>query len=169
MSPKKEVPKPSRSLTATGRPSGGFTDEERAAMEDRARELNAEAREQERGEDWRAREESGDLRGKDVMSEHNISRISGHIVLGLSLFAMLLVVGATILTMLGRFNPSATGDEGTAAHLFQLTIVLLVPAGLTFLVTADWRQPTRAARRLVIPAVALVIAFSMLYYMEHIR
>jgi amino acid permease len=101
------------------------------------------------------------------MSERPIHRISGHIVLGLSLFAMCLVGGATILTLLGQISPSTDGDEGTAAHLFQLAIVLLCPAGLTFLATADWRQPRRIAERLVVPVVALLVAFSMLYYMEH--
>ena len=103
------------------------------------------------------------------MSEQRVNQISGRVVLGLSLFAMFLVGGATILTMLGRFNPSPDGDEGTAAHLFQLAIVLLLPAGLTFLTTADWRQPASIAKRLVVPAVALVVAFSTLYYMEHLR
>jgi hypothetical protein len=103
------------------------------------------------------------------MSNPTINRISGHIVLGLSLFAMFLVGGATILTLLRRFNPSPDGDEGTAAHLFQLAIGLLLPAGLAFLVTADWRQPLKVAKRLVLPAVALVVAFSTLYYMEHLR
>lgn len=103
------------------------------------------------------------------MSKHIINRVSGHVILGLSLFAMFLVSGATILTMLGRFNPSPDGDEGTAAHLFQLAIGLLVPTGLAFLVTADWRQPMKVAKRLVLPAVALVVAFSTLYYMEHLR
>jgi hypothetical protein len=103
------------------------------------------------------------------MSEEMVNRISGRVVLGLSLFAMFLVVGATALAMLGRFNPSPDGDEGTAAHLFQLAIVLLLPAGLTFLATANWQQPGRIAKRLVMPAVALVVAFSTLYYMEHLR
>ncbi len=101
------------------------------------------------------------------MSKQKINRVSGAIVLGLALFAMFLVVGATILTMFGRFNPAPGGDEGTAAHLFQLAIVLLLPAGLTFLATADWRQPLRVVRRLVLPAAALIVAFSTLYYMEH--
>jgi hypothetical protein len=103
------------------------------------------------------------------MSEQSVNRISGRVVLGLSLFSMSLVVGATALAMIGRFNPSPDGDEGTAAHLFQLAIVLLLPAGLTFLATADWEQPGRIAKRLVVPAVALVVAFSTLYYMEHVR
>jgi len=103
------------------------------------------------------------------MSEQRVNRISGHVVLGLSLFAMFLVVGATVLTMLGRFSPSPDGDEGTAAHLFQLAIFLLFPTGLTFLATAEWRQPWDVAKRLAVPAVALVVAFSTLYYMEHVR
>ncbi len=101
------------------------------------------------------------------MSEQRANRISGHIVLGLSLCAMSLVVGATILTMQGRFDPSPGGDEGTAAHLFQLVIVLIMPAGLVFLATADWRKPWIVAKRLMVPAVALSVAFSTLYYMEH--
>ena len=103
------------------------------------------------------------------MSELRVNRISGHAVLGLSLFSMFLVVGATILAMLGRFSPSPDGDEGAAARLFQLAIVLLLPAGLTFLATADWRQPWDVARRLVVPAVALVVAFATLFYMENVR
>jgi hypothetical protein len=101
------------------------------------------------------------------VSEQRVNRISGHIVLGLSLFAMSLVVGATALAIQGRFDPSPDGDEGTAAHLFQLAIVLIMPAGVTFLATADWRQPWIVAKRLVVPALALVVAFSTLYYMEH--
>jgi hypothetical protein len=104
-----------------------------------------------------------------IMSSQAINRISGHVILGLSLFAMFLVVGATVLVMLGKFDPSPGGDEGTAAHLFQFAIVLLVPAGLVFLVTADWRRPRAVAKRLVVPTVALIVAFSTLYYMEHLQ
>ena len=103
------------------------------------------------------------------MRERGVHRLSGDVVLGLALFAMSLVVGATVLTLAGRFDPSPDGDEGTAAHLFQLAIVLLLPAGATFLATADWQQPVRVAKRLVVPATALAVAFSSLYYMEHLR
>ena len=103
------------------------------------------------------------------MSEQAVNRISGHVVLGLALFAMILVVGATVVAMVGWVSFSPDGDEGTAAHLFQLAIVLLMPAGLTFLATANWRQPWTVAKRLVVPAAALVVAFSTLYYMEHLR
>ena len=103
------------------------------------------------------------------MTNQIINKISGYVISGLSLFSMFLVGGATILTMLGRFNPSPDGDEGTAAHLFQFAIVLLSPAGLVLLVTADWHRPLNTAKRLILPAVALVVAFSTLYYMEHLR
>jgi uncharacterized protein YdhG (YjbR/CyaY superfamily) len=42
--PKKETPKSAKSATATGKAVKGFTDEERAAMKDRAQELKAETR-----------------------------------------------------------------------------------------------------------------------------
>ena len=106
---------------------------------------------------------------RQPMSEQNVNRISGFLVLGLSLFAMALVVGATILASLGRLNPAPDGDEGTLAHLFQLAIVMLVPAGLTFLITANWERPLGVAKRLVVPAAALLVAFSTLYYMERMR
>jgi hypothetical protein len=98
-----------------------------------------------------------------------LNAISRRVMLALSLFAMTLVVGATILTVLGRFTPSPDGDEGTAAHLFQLAVVLTVPAGFAFLLTADWRVPARVMKGLIAPATALGVAFATLYYMEHLR
>jgi uncharacterized protein YdhG (YjbR/CyaY superfamily) len=44
MSPKKDTQKSAKSTTATKKKSNGFTDEERAAMKERAKELKAEAR-----------------------------------------------------------------------------------------------------------------------------
>jgi uncharacterized protein YdhG (YjbR/CyaY superfamily) len=44
MSPKKGTQKSAKSTTAVGQESKGFTDEERAAMRERAQELKAEAR-----------------------------------------------------------------------------------------------------------------------------
>ncbi len=61
----------------------------------------------------------------------------------------------------------APRDEGTGAHLFQLAIVLLVPAGLVFLGSANWSEPRRLVRPLAIAGVAVVIAFGALYYLEH--
>jgi len=72
-----------------------------------------------------------------------INRISSWVVHILSLFAMCLVVGATALTKIGKLHPSR--DEGTAAHLFQIAVALLLPAGLVFLLSADWRKPLPSA------------------------
>jgi uncharacterized protein YdhG (YjbR/CyaY superfamily) len=44
VSPKKDTQKSAKSATVTNEKSQGFTDEERAAMKERARELKAEAR-----------------------------------------------------------------------------------------------------------------------------
>ena len=44
MSPNRETKKSAKSTTATSKKSDGFTDEERAAMKERAQELKAEAR-----------------------------------------------------------------------------------------------------------------------------
>lgn len=103
------------------------------------------------------------------MTGDALHQASRRLVLGLSLFAMLLVTGATVLLGLGKFTPTPDGDEGTAAHLFQLAIVLLIPAGLTYLGTADWREPRRVVKGLILPAVALAVAFVTLYLMEHPR
>ena len=44
MSPKKDRQKSAKSTAAAGKTSKGFTDEEKAAMRNRAQELKAEAR-----------------------------------------------------------------------------------------------------------------------------
>jgi len=61
MSPKKETQKSAKSTTETNKKSKGFTEEERAAMKERAQELQAEAR---RGR--RADEADG---GNDVLAK----------------------------------------------------------------------------------------------------
>jgi hypothetical protein len=93
------------------------------------------------------------------MGGEQINRASGKIIIGLSILALLTVVS-------GYFQ-APQPDEGTAAHIFQLSIVALVPMILLFLATADWKRPLRSARPLTVPAVALVLAFAALYYLEH--
>jgi len=93
------------------------------------------------------------------MSVQQLNRFSARAVLALSLAALLLV-------MLGYTQPPLP-DEGSLAHIFQLTILLLGPTVLLFLVTADWKQPWRGVRPLAFPAVALLAAFVALYYLEH--
>jgi hypothetical protein len=96
------------------------------------------------------------------MRAQQINRFSGKVLIVLSLIALLAV--------LSGYTQPPQPDEGTAAHIFQLSVVALVPTIVFFLATADWRQPLRsAARPLAIPVVALVLAFAALYYLEHYR
>jgi hypothetical protein len=96
------------------------------------------------------------------MRAQEINRFSSKVLIVLPLIALLAVLS-------GYIQP-AQPDEGTAAHIFQLSVVALVPTIVLFLATADWRQPLRsAARPLAIPVVALVLAFAALHYLEHYR
>ena len=90
-----------------------------------------------------------------------INRVSGYVIIVLSLTALLAV--------LSGYTHPVQSDEGAAAHIFQLSIVALVPLILLFLITADWRQPLRSARPLALSGTALVFAFGALYYLEHYR
>lgn len=96
------------------------------------------------------------------MRSEQIHRISGRVVITLSLIALLMVLS-------GYLQPAHTpqGDEGTAAHIFQLSIVAVVPMIVVFLATTDWKRPWQSARPLALPAAFLVLAFAALYYLEH--
>ncbi len=98
--------------------------------------------------------------GSDAMHAPQLNRASSMVLIGLSLTALLDVL------LLGYTQPPLA-DEGTGAHIFQLSIVALVPTGLVFLATADWTQPVRLVRRLAVPAAIVVLAFAALYYLEH--
>lgn len=93
------------------------------------------------------------------MHAQQINRTSGKVILVLSLVALVMVLS-------GYTHPPQP-DEGTAAHIFQLSILLLAPMILLFLATADWKQPWRSGRPLVISAAAVVLAFAALFYLEH--
>lgn len=93
------------------------------------------------------------------MQAIRLNRISARALLLLSLVALW-----TVLT--GYFQ-APQADEGAAAHIFQLTIVLTAIAGLLVLATADWSKPFDGLRPLIVPVAALVLAFAALYYLEH--
>ena len=95
------------------------------------------------------------------MPGQQINRVSGKILIILSLTAL--------LTVLSGYTQPPQPDEGAAAHIFQLSIAAMAPLILLFLATADWRQPLRSARPLAFPAAALLLAFGALYYLEHYR
>ena len=98
---------------------------------------------------------------KNKAMQTQINRVSGRIIVVLSVTALLAV--------LSGYTHPLQADEGTAAHIFQLSIVALIPMFVLFLTTADWRQPSRSARFLALPGTALVLAFGALYYLEHYR
>ena len=95
------------------------------------------------------------------MHWEQIQRVSGRVAIVLSLTALFAVLS-------GYAQPRQQ-DEAAAAHIFQLSIVALVPTILVFFATANWRRPSQSLRLLVIPAAALVLAFGALYYLEHYR
>jgi energy-coupling factor transporter transmembrane protein EcfT len=95
------------------------------------------------------------------MREAQTNRISAKVLIVLSLVALSAVVS-------GYFQPPQA-DEGAAAHIFQLSVVAILPTLLLFLATTDWKQPWRSARQLTLPFSTLVMAFGALYYLEHFR
>jgi hypothetical protein len=94
------------------------------------------------------------------MRTQQINRLS-------SLLLIVLAFTALLDVLLVGYTQPPLPDEGTGAHIFQLSIVALVPTGLVFLATADWTQPARPVRRLAFPAVIVILAFAALYYLEH--
>jgi hypothetical protein len=98
------------------------------------------------------------------MSKQRINRLSSAVLLILSLIAL-----ATVLSgfLQGAYRKPPEPDEGTAAHIFQLSVVSAVPAFLVFVFTADWQRPWRALRTLVVPIILLAVSFCALYYLEH--
>ena len=88
-----------------------------------------------------------------------IHRLSGVAAVLLSLIAL--------VTVLTGFWQHPQADEGTAAHIFQLSVLLAAPALLIHFATTDWKRP-RAARPLLIAGTTLIFAFGTLYYLEHV-
>ena len=101
------------------------------------------------------------------MSRLNALSTVGLVVLSLTAVLPLLVV--VVPVMLGGVLPPPERDEGTGAHIFQLSIAALLPVGLLFVATADWSRPAQIARRLAFPVVTVIVAFVTLYYFEHPR
>jgi len=98
----------------------------------------------------------------DDMGGEQIHRISGRLVIALSLIALL-----TVLT--GYLQPAHTpeGDEGAAAHIFQISIVLVAVMILVFLASGGWKHLWQSTRLLALPAGFLALAFAALFYLEH--
>ena len=100
------------------------------------------------------------MRQSDAKRGQQINQIGGHTLVALSFIALFAVAS-------GYFVPGPRGDEGAAAHIFQLAILAVVLVGMLFVSTAKWRGGwLRAARPLVVSAVAVAMAFGMLFYLE---
>lgn len=92
------------------------------------------------------------------MSLQLLNRISGRILVGLSLVAL--------VTAFSGYFQSPQPDEGAAAHIFQFSVVAFLVVVLVFLLTADWKRRWNL-RPLLISGTALGFAFAALYYLEH--
>jgi hypothetical protein len=102
------------------------------------------------------------------MRAQQINQVSTVGLIVLSLTALMMVLPFALINLVtGHVLPPPT-DEGTLIHIFQLSIFALLPMGLLFLATADWAQPVRNMRRLALPAAMVVLAFSLVFYVEQI-
>jgi len=93
------------------------------------------------------------------MNTQNLNRITGRVLIALSLLAL--------VTVIGGYFQAPQPDEGAAAHIFQLSVLAFGGVILVFLVTADWKQRRWNVRPLLISGTALTFAFAALYYLEH--
>jgi len=93
------------------------------------------------------------------VNDTRIHNMSGRVMAVLA-FIALATVGMGYLQ-------SPLPDEGTAAHIFQLSVVMAAVTGVLFVATADWRRPAQSVRPLIVPAVVVLAAFAALYYLEH--
>ena len=96
---------------------------------------------------------------------HGYTTAALHLFSFTALLPLLVVFGRGVAT--GHL-PAPDRDEGTGAHVFQLSVAALLPIGLAFFASADWTRPTEVIRRLALPAMFVVLAFGLLYYYEHV-
>ena len=88
-----------------------------------------------------------------------INRIAANTPLVLSLIAFTLVLVA-VATGWGQVR----GDEGAAAHIFQLLIVVQLPFMVTYMMTANWRRRGPALGRIALQVAGLALAFAPVAY-----
>jgi len=100
------------------------------------------------------------------MRENQLHRISVIALFVLSLTAS--VVPWSIAWLGGQIGQPPAEDEGTAAHLFQLSIVSLVPVTLIFCATADWTRPWNIVKRVAVPAILVMLSIAGLFYYERV-
>lgn len=98
------------------------------------------------------------------MHAQTLHRLSSAVLILLALTALITVVTGFIWP-----PPKPELDEGTQAHVFQLSVTGLLPMTVLVVGTTDWRRPARSGWPLIVAAVATALAFAGLYYLEHFR
>jgi uncharacterized membrane protein len=89
------------------------------------------------------------------MRREIVNRFCAVAPLILSLLALVLAL-VSVATGWGQ----TPGDEGAAAHIFQLLVAGQLPLVVTYIMTADWRRWRGAAARIALQAGALALAFA---------
>ena len=89
-------------------------------------------------------------------------------LLALAAAALLPILAAVLRIALTGQLPAPERDEGMGAHIFQLAVVLCIPAFAVFALTADLSRPARTLLRLAPAAGCLVLAFGLLFAYEHV-
>jgi hypothetical protein len=100
------------------------------------------------------------------MHARQVNRVSSMVLTALSLTALAPLLGVILRAVLTGYVPAPEPDEGTGAHIFQLSIAALLPVGLVFLASVDWKRPVQYLRRLALPTSIVALAFAILYYYE---
>ena len=85
-----------------------------------------------------------------------INRWSGWLPIAMSVVA----IGLLILALATGWGKGPPGDEGPAAHLWQLMVGLQAPLILAFLATADWRRPLGILAILGLQVLGLMMAMA---------
>jgi hypothetical protein len=78
--------------------------------------------------------------------------------------AMSLVALATVLIHIALFGAAREPDEGAAAHIFQLLMIVQVPIGLFFAIKWLPRFPRPALMVLALQAVAGLAALAPVFF-----
>ncbi|MBC5814907.1 MAG: hypothetical protein GIW97_00055 [Candidatus Eremiobacteraeota bacterium] len=95
------------------------------------------------------------------MSRQTINRMSAIALIVLALIAFSTVLSGYI------FRVPSHGDEGTQAHIFQLSVAASMVALFVFATTADWKRPLKTATPIALQTVILLFSFLGLYLLEH--
>ena len=100
------------------------------------------------------------------MTREDLNRAASYAVVGLATPSVLTVIGIAAATLLGHPPvPRPNADEGADAHIWQMSVALLVPAMLAYASTAEWERGWwREAWPLVLAAVSVSGVFVILAY-----